>query len=117
MAIRLSLISVAAALSLFLASAAQGESLRIRYSVWVGYGPFFVAAEKGLFDKEGVEVELIQIEDDTATLADLFAGPDSGPMNLAGKEVPYPHLVAGGIRAPQRLAVLRQCAAQGGWPQ
>jgi NitT/TauT family transport system substrate-binding protein len=54
--------------------AAQAEPLRIRYSIWVGYGPFFVAAEKGLFAREGVEVELIQIEDDIASLAALFAG-------------------------------------------
>jgi NitT/TauT family transport system substrate-binding protein len=74
MAIRLSLSSVAAALSLFLASAAQAEPLRIRYSIWVGYGPLFVAVEKGFFADEGVEVELIKIEDDTATLAALFAG-------------------------------------------
>jgi NitT/TauT family transport system substrate-binding protein len=53
---------------------AQAEPLRLRYSIWVGYGPLFVAAEKGFFAKEGVEVELIQIEDDTATLAALFAG-------------------------------------------
>jgi NitT/TauT family transport system substrate-binding protein len=56
------------------AGAAQAEPLRLRYSIWVGYGPLFVAAEKGFFAKEGVEVELIQIEDDTATLAALFAG-------------------------------------------
>jgi NitT/TauT family transport system substrate-binding protein len=56
------------------AGAAQAEPLRIRYSIWVGYGPFFVAAEKGFFAKEGVEVELIRMEDDTATLAALFAG-------------------------------------------
>lgn len=53
---------------------ANAEVLRLRYAIWVGYGPFFVAAEKGLFAKEGVEVELIQMEDDTASLAALFAG-------------------------------------------
>jgi NitT/TauT family transport system substrate-binding protein len=53
---------------------ARAEPLRIRYSIWVGYGPLFVAAEKGFFAQEGVEVELIRIEDDTATLAALFAG-------------------------------------------
>ena len=53
---------------------ARAEPLRIRYSIWVGYGPFFVAADKGLFAREGVDVELIRMEDDTATLAALFAG-------------------------------------------
>ena len=53
---------------------ARAEPLRLRYSIWVGYGPLFVAAEKGLFAREGVEVELIRMEDDTASLAALFAG-------------------------------------------
>ena len=38
----------------------QAEPLRIGYSIWVGFGPLFVAKEKGLFAKEGVEVELIE---------------------------------------------------------
>ena len=65
---------LAAAACLLLASAANAEPLRLRYSIWVGYGPLFVAAEKGLFAREGVEVELIRMEDDTASLAALFAG-------------------------------------------
>jgi hypothetical protein len=64
----------ASGVSLILVAAAQAEPLRLRYSIWVGYGPLLVAVEKGFFAKEGVEVELIQIEDDTATLAALFAG-------------------------------------------
>jgi NitT/TauT family transport system substrate-binding protein len=65
---------LAAALWLILVSAAQAEPLRLRYTIWVGYGPLFVAAEKGFLANEGVEVDLIQIEDHTAALAALFAG-------------------------------------------
>jgi NitT/TauT family transport system substrate-binding protein len=70
------IVSIAAGIGIAagLVGTAQAEPLRIRYSIWVGYGPLFVAAEKGFFAKEGVEVELIRIEDDTATLAALFAG-------------------------------------------
>jgi NitT/TauT family transport system substrate-binding protein len=57
-----------------LGSLARAETLRLRYTIWVGYGPLFVAAEKGFFAKEGVAVDLIQIEDHTAALAALFAG-------------------------------------------
>ena len=64
---------LAAAVWLILVGAAWAEPLRLRYAVWVGYGPLFLAAEKGFFAREGVEVELIKIEDDTATLAALFA--------------------------------------------
>ena len=40
-----------AALLLFLSTVggAAAEPLRIRYSVWVGYGPLFLAKEKGYF--------------------------------------------------------------------
>ena len=38
-----------------LISAAQAEPLRLSYFVWPGYGPFFVAQEKGFFAREGVE--------------------------------------------------------------
>ena len=55
----------AAAIWLSLLSVAQAEPLRIFYFIWVGYGPLFVAQEKGFFAKEGVEVELINIEDHT----------------------------------------------------
>jgi ABC-type nitrate/sulfonate/bicarbonate transport system substrate-binding protein len=40
---------------------AQAEPLRIGHLTWVGLGPLFVAKEKGLFAKEGVEVELINM--------------------------------------------------------
>ena len=70
------LVSMAAAICMTagLTGTAQAEPLRLRYTVWVGYGPLFVAADKGFFASEGVAVELIQIEDHTAALAALFAG-------------------------------------------
>jgi NitT/TauT family transport system substrate-binding protein len=45
-----------------LASVAHAEPLRISHTTWVGYGPLFVAEEKGFFADEGVEVELINID-------------------------------------------------------
>ena len=65
---------LAATVWLIVAGAAQAEPLRISYFTWVGYGPLFVAQEKGFFAKEGVEVELINIDDHTAAFAGLFAG-------------------------------------------
>ena len=49
MQIRLALGSLAAAVWLTLTGAAQAEPLRIFYFTWVGYGPLFVAQEKGFF--------------------------------------------------------------------
>ena len=36
--------------------AAQAEPLRIGHVIWVGFGPLFVAQEKGFFAQEGIEV-------------------------------------------------------------
>jgi NitT/TauT family transport system substrate-binding protein len=57
-----------------LAGLAHAAPLRIFYFTWIGFGPLFVAQEKGLFAREGVEVELINIEDHTAAFSGLFAG-------------------------------------------
>lgn len=54
--------------------AAHAELLRLRYSTWVGYGPLFVALEKGLFAQEGVEVELIRLDEHAAAFAALSSG-------------------------------------------
>jgi NitT/TauT family transport system substrate-binding protein len=54
--------------------AAQAEPLRIFYFIWVGYGPLFLAQEKGFFAKEGVEVELINNEVHAAAFGGLFSG-------------------------------------------
>lgn len=75
--------------------AAQAEPLRLRYAVWPGYGPLFVAKEKGLFAEHGVEVELIEMEEHTAAFAGLAAGqvdailgsaPDTPAFSKPGEE-------------------------------
>ena len=52
----------------------QAKPLLIGYSVWVGYGPIFVAQEKGFFADEGLEVQMIRMEDGLAEALydDLF---------------------------------------------
>ena len=76
MGIRRGIVSAVAGIWLTtgLASAAGAEPLRIGYLTWVGLGPLFVAQEKGLFAKEGVEVELINMAIHEAMYAGLFAG-------------------------------------------
>ncbi len=63
-----------AALPAGLATGAAAEPFRIGYSVWVGYGPFFVARDKGFYEEEGVEVELVNVEDVKVRFAALAAG-------------------------------------------
>ena len=57
-----------------LSVAAQAEPLRIFHFTWVGFGPLFVAQDKGFFAKEGIEVSLIRNDDHTAAFAGLADG-------------------------------------------
>jgi NitT/TauT family transport system substrate-binding protein len=63
--------------------AADAKPLRIGYNIWVGFGPLFVAQEKGLFAQEGVEVELI----DMAIPEALYAGLLAGQIDVSGATV------------------------------
>jgi NitT/TauT family transport system substrate-binding protein len=62
---------------------AKAEPLRIGYNIWVGFGPLFIAEEKGLFAKEGVEVELINMAIPEA----LYAGLLAGQIDVSGATV------------------------------
>jgi NitT/TauT family transport system substrate-binding protein len=55
-------------------SVASAKPLKLAHSTWVGYGPFFVAQEKGFFKEAGVDVELINMEDVKLRFAALAAG-------------------------------------------
>jgi NitT/TauT family transport system substrate-binding protein len=70
---RATIAGLAAALVVTAGHSAAAEPLRIGYLTWVGYGPFFVAQEKGFFAKEGVEVELVNMAIHEAMYAGLFA--------------------------------------------
>jgi NitT/TauT family transport system substrate-binding protein len=50
-------------LSLIIGGSAAAEPLRLGLSKWVGYGPLYIAKEKGFFQEEEVEVELIKLGD------------------------------------------------------
>jgi NitT/TauT family transport system substrate-binding protein len=74
---------------LSLATAAAAEPLKIRYSIWVGYGPLFIAKEKGYFKEEGVEVDLVNIEDPKEGFAALAAGRLHGVVSTVDTMVLY----------------------------
>lgn len=67
-------ITAAALSSVFAFSPAAAEPLRLAHSTWVGYGPFYIARDKGFFEDEGVEVELIVMEDTAVRVAAMTAG-------------------------------------------
>ncbi|MFH1066924.1 MAG: ABC transporter substrate-binding protein [bacterium] len=55
--------------------AVQGKPVKIGVIVYPGYGPLFIAKEKGFFDKEGVKVE-ISVLGDASSLISSFASND-----------------------------------------
>jgi NitT/TauT family transport system substrate-binding protein len=54
--------------------AAALDPVKIGFNIWVGYGPLYIARDKGFFQKHGVDVELIIIEEVREKLGDLAAG-------------------------------------------
>ena len=63
-----------AATLMFAATAAAAEPLKVAHSTWVGYGPFYIAQENGFFEQEGLEVELVLMEDVKTRMPALAAG-------------------------------------------
>ena len=72
-----------------LAGAAAAEPLKIRYSIWVGYGPLFIAREKGFFKEDKVDVELVNIEDAKEGFVALAAGRLDGVVSTVDTMVLY----------------------------
>src|SRR5215831_9521991 len=55
------------------APSARGETVKIAHSTWVGYGPLYIARDKGLFQQNGVDVDLIVMEDPKERFPTLMA--------------------------------------------
>lgn len=60
------------------AHAVSAETIKIGVQPWLGYGPLWVAAEQGFFEKAGVDVELVNFNWDQ----DMTAGLASENLNL-----------------------------------
>ena len=60
-------------LSLSMSASAFAGTLKIGHSTWVGYGPFYIAQEKGFFKEEGVDVEFVIMEDTAIKIGAMFA--------------------------------------------
>lgn len=60
--------------AMLMAGSADAGSLKLAHSTWVGYGPFYIARDKGFFKDEGVDVELVIMEDTPIKMGALMAG-------------------------------------------
>lgn len=56
----------------------EKEPFRIAVVTWVGHGPFYLAREKGFFEKEGLKIDIQKIEDMSARNSALLAGKLDG---------------------------------------
>src|SRR5690242_15385283 len=54
--------------------AARAETVKIAHSTWVGYGPLYIARDKGFFKKHGVDVELVVMEEPKDRFPAMLAG-------------------------------------------
>src|SRR5438477_7982359 len=62
-----------ALLSVIDAPVARADTVKIAHSTWVGYGPFYIARDKGIFKQNGVHVDLIVMEDPKERFPTLMA--------------------------------------------
>jgi NitT/TauT family transport system substrate-binding protein len=60
-------------LSVMAAATARADTINIAHSTWVGYGPLYIAQDKGFFKKNGVDVDLIVMEDPKERFPTLMA--------------------------------------------
>jgi NitT/TauT family transport system substrate-binding protein len=54
------------------------EPLKIGLVTWIGYGPFYIAQEKGFFKENGIDVILERIEGDAERWAAIASGKTDG---------------------------------------
>ncbi len=52
---------------------ASADTVTIAHSTWVGYGPLYIARDKGIFKKNGVDVDLVVMEDPKERFPTLMA--------------------------------------------
>lgn len=64
-------------------------ALKIASTVWVGYGPLYLARDKGFFTQEGVNVELVQQQDFKQQFASLAAGRIDGIAEVVDATISY----------------------------
>lgn len=53
---------------------ADAKTFKIAHATWVGYGPLYIARDKGYFKEEGLDVEMVLMEDTALKMGALFAG-------------------------------------------
>jgi NitT/TauT family transport system substrate-binding protein len=76
-------------LGLSFAASAQAGEMRLGMTTWVGYGPMFLARDKGFFKENGLDVDLQIIEDAALYMAAVAAGKLDGNASTIDEIMKY----------------------------
>lgn len=79
----------AAALLATQAIPAEAGTMRLGMTTWVGYGPMFLARDKGFFKENGLDVDLRIIEDASIYMAAIAAGELDGNASTLDEIMKY----------------------------
>ena len=74
-------------LTLGAAPAWSAVQLKVAHATWVGYGPLYIAKEKGFFAEQGLDVHLLIIEDESQYAAAMASGNIDGLGNVLDREI------------------------------
>ena len=72
-----------------LSASADAGQMRLGMTTWVGYGPMFLARDKGFFKENGLDVELQIIEDASLYMAAVAAGKLDGNASTLDEIMKY----------------------------
>lgn len=66
---------------------AAKTKVRVAFATWVGYAPLYIAQEKGFFDKYGLDVDIMIIDDESQYAAAMASGNIDALGNVLDREV------------------------------
>lgn len=82
-------LATGAAAAVAMAVSANAGTMRLGMTTWVGYGPMFLARDKGFFKENGLDVELRIIEDAAIYMAAVAAGELDGNASTLDEIMKY----------------------------
>jgi NitT/TauT family transport system substrate-binding protein len=85
----MAVLTCSAALALFSAAEAGAGEISIGHTIWVGYGPLYLARDLGYFKDEGIDVTLQVVDDSALAMAAQAAGKLDGTATTIDEILKY----------------------------
>ncbi len=86
---KIGIAALSAVAGLSMMATAEAGNMRLGMTTWVGYGPLFLARDKGFFKENGLEVDLRIIEDAALYMAAVAAGELDGNASTIDEIMKY----------------------------